>query len=124
MKPRILITDDTIFTRAVLKNFLTSQGYHDIIEAANGQEAVDIYRAEKPTLVLMDITMPVKDGIAALKEIRELDPNAKVIMCSAMGQRNMILDAVKAGAIDFIVKPFQNERVMEGVQKALGDIAA
>jgi len=85
---------------------------------------VDLYRQERPALVLMDITMPVKDGIAALKEIRELDPNAKVIMCSAMGQRNMILDAVKAGAIDFIVKPFQNERVMEGVQKALGDKAA
>ncbi|MBV6457193.1 MAG: Chemotaxis protein CheY [Fimbriimonadaceae bacterium] len=124
MKPRILITDDTIFTRAVLKNFLTSNGFHDVIEASNGQEAVDLYRQEKPALVLMDITMPIKDGISALKEIRELDPSAKVIMCSAMGQQNMILDAVRAGAVDFIVKPFQNERVLEGVQKALGDRAA
>jgi two-component system, chemotaxis family, chemotaxis protein CheY len=120
---RILITDDTVFTRTMLKGVLGANGFSDILEAGNGQEAVDLFRTHKPDLVLMDITMPVKDGLAALSEIRAMDPNAKVIMCSAMGQKTMIVEAIKSGAVDFIVKPFQTNRVLEGVKKALGEAA-
>lgn len=124
MKPRILITDDTIFTRTMLKSVLSANGFDEIIEAGDGQEAVDQYKAHKPSVVLMDITMPNKDGIAALEEIRAFDPEAKVIMCTAMGQKNMVVEAIRSGATDFIVKPFQTNRVLDSVRRALGMEAA
>lgn len=124
MKPRILITDDTIFTRTMLRSVLSANGFDEIIEAGDGQEAIEKYKTHQPAVVLMDITMPVKDGIAALEEIREFDPEAKIIMCTAMGQKNMIVDAIRSGAVDFIVKPFQTNRVLESVRKALEGEAA
>lgn len=120
MSKRILITDDALFMRVTLKNILTKGGYEVVGEASNGLEAVKMFQNHKPDLVTMDITMPEMDGIAAVKEIRKLDPQAKVIMCSAMGQKTMIMEAVTAGARDFIVKPFQPDKVLESVQKAIG----
>ncbi|HCD99699.1 MAG TPA: two-component system response regulator [Armatimonadetes bacterium] len=119
MAKRILITDDALFMRVTLKNILTQNGYEVAGEAANGAEAVELYKQLKPDLVTMDITMPEMDGIAALKEIRALDPDAKVVMCTAMGQKNMVVEAIQAGAKDFIVKPFQPDRVVEALQKLL-----
>jgi two-component system chemotaxis response regulator CheY len=124
MSATILITDDTVFMRTSLKNILTANGFDSVVEASNGQEAVGQYALHKPSVVLMDITMPVMDGISAVKMIRQMDPQAKIIMCSAMGQRNMVMDAVQAGAKDFIVKPFQAERVIESVRKLIGSEAA
>lgn len=115
---RILVVDDAAFMRMRLAGILQENGYQ-VLEAANGQEAVDRYFAEQPDLVLMDITMPVMDGITAIENIRSRDPDARVIVCSAMGQQSMVIRAVKAGAKDFIVKPFQPERVMEAVGKVL-----
>jgi two-component system chemotaxis response regulator CheY len=116
---RILITDDALFMRVTLKNILTKNGYEIAGEAANGRESVEMYKTTKPDLVTMDITMPEMDGISAVKEIRSFDPNAKIIMCTAMGQKNMVMEAVTAGARDFIVKPFQPEKVLEAVNKLL-----
>lgn len=120
MAKRVLITDDALFMRVTLKNILTKEGYEIAGEAANGKESVDLYQQTKPDLVTMDITMPEMDGITAVKEIKKLDPNANVIMCTAMGQKNMVMEAVAAGAKDFIVKPFQPEKVIEAVQKLIG----
>jgi len=117
MAKRILITDDALFMRVTLKNILSSNGYEIVGEAGNGVEAVKLYQQLKPDLVTMDITMPEMDGIAALKEIKKLDPNANVVMCTAMGQKNMVVEAIQAGAKDFIVKPFQPDRVLEAVGK-------
>jgi two-component system chemotaxis response regulator CheY len=108
----------------MLRSVLSANGFDEIIEAGDGQEAVDKYKTHSPAVVLMDITMPVKDGIAALEEIRAFDPNAKVIMCTAMGQKNMVVEAIRSGAVDFIVKPFQTNRVLESVRKALDGEAA
>ncbi|MBS1706706.1 MAG: response regulator [Armatimonadetes bacterium] len=119
MAKRILITDDALFMRVTLKNILTQNGFEVAGEAANGKEAVQMYQDLKPDLVTMDITMPEMDGLEALKQIRDLDPEAKVVMCTAMGQKNMVVDAVQAGAKDFIVKPFQPDRVVEAVKKLL-----
>ena len=121
MSKKILITDDAMFMRFNLKKILASFGFTDVIEATNGQEAVQQYTAHKPDLVLMDITMPVMDGISAVRAIRSNHANAKIIMCSAMGQKQMIIEAIQAGAKDFIVKPFQPERIHESVLKQLGD---
>ena len=120
MSKKIMITDDTLFMRVTLKNILTSNGYDTVIEAENGQMAIEKYAQHKPDLVLMDITMPILDGIAATKAITGSDPNAKVVMCTAMGQKNMVIEAIQAGAKDFIVKPFQPERVLESIAKLLG----
>jgi two-component system chemotaxis response regulator CheY len=117
---RVLITDDALFMRVTLKNILTKNGYEVVGEASNGKEAVQLYQNHKPDLVTMDITMPEMDGISAVKEIKKIDPQAKVIMCSAMGQKNMVMEAVSAGARDFIVKPFQPDKVLESIQKAIG----
>lgn len=117
MAKRILITDDALFMRVTLKNILTQNGYEVVGEASNGREAVELYEQLKPDLVLMDITMPEMDGLEALKAIRAKDANAKVVMCTAMGQKQIVLDAIQAGAKDFIVKPFQPERILEAVQK-------
>jgi two-component system chemotaxis response regulator CheY len=116
---RILITDDALFMRVTLKNILTKEGYEIAGEAANGRESVELYKATRPDLVTMDITMPEMDGISAVREIRSFDPHAKIIMCTAMGQKNMVMEAVTAGARDFIVKPFQPEKVLEAVHKLL-----
>lgn len=117
---RVLIVDDAAFMRMMLKDILTKNGYEVIGEAPNGAKAVEIYKLEKPDVVTMDITMPEKDGIQAVKEIKAFDPNAKIIMCSAMGQQAMVMEAIKSGARDFIVKPFQPERVLEALKKVLG----
>jgi two-component system chemotaxis response regulator CheY len=114
---KVLITDDTLFMRVTLKGILGSNGFPEIIEATNGEEAVQQYQQHRPDVVLMDITMPVMDGIAATRKIREFDPNAKIIMCTALGQKEMVLQAVEAGARDFIVKPFQTDRVIETVRR-------
>lgn len=119
MGNRILIVDDAAFMRMMIKDILTKNGYEVVGEAQDGAEAVEKYKELSPDLVTMDITMPEMDGITALKQIKEIDPNAIIIMCSAMGQQAMVIDAIQAGAKDFIVKPFQADRVIEAIQKAL-----
>ena len=120
MVKNILISDDAAFMRMMIKDILTKNGYNVVGEAENGKVAVDKYTELKPDLVLMDITMPEMDGIESLKAIRAKDPNACVIMCSAMGQQAMVIEAIQSGAKDFIVKPFQAERVLEAVKKVIG----
>ena len=115
----VLIVDDAAFMRMMLKDILTKAGYTVIGEAANGTEGVKRYQELHPDLVTLDITMPEMDGISALKGIRAHDASAKCLMCSAMGQQTMVVDAIKSGAKDFIVKPFQADRVLEAVVKAL-----
>ncbi len=117
--PSVLIADDAAFMRMMIKNILTDAGYEIVGEAENGAVAVTKYRELKPDLTTMDITMPEMDGLAALKEIRSGDPAARVVMCSAMGQQSMVIESIQAGARDFIVKPFQPDRVIEAIQKAL-----
>jgi len=117
---KILIVDDAAFMRLMLKDILTKNGYMVVGEAENGAAAVDKYKELQPDLVTLDITMPEQDGISTLKEIRSIDPQAKIIMCSAMGQQAMVIDSIQAGAKDFIVKPFQPERVIEAVSKVIG----
>ena len=120
MSNRILIVDDAAFMRMMIKEILTKNGFVVVGEASDGVQAVDKYKELKPDLVTMDIMMPEMDGIQALKEIRKLDNAAKVIMCSAMGQQAMVIDAIQAGARDFIVKPFQADRVIEAIRKTVG----
>ena len=120
MAKNILICDDAAFMRMMIKDALTKNGYGIAGEAENGVVAIDKYNETKPDLVLMDITMPEMDGIQALKKIRENDPSALVIMCSAMGQQAMVIEAIQSGAKDFIVKPFQADRVLEAVKKVVG----
>lgn len=115
----VLIVDDAAFMRMMLKDILSKNGYDVVGEAENGQIAVEKYRELRPDLVTMDITMPEMDGITAVKRIKSVDSNARIVMCSAMGQQAMVIDAIQAGARDFIVKPFQPERVLEAIQKAL-----
>ena len=117
---KILIVDDAAFMRMMIKDILTKNGYEVVGEAANGIQAVELYKAHNPDLVTMDITMPEMDGIEAVKQIKAVNPGAKVIMCSAMGQQAMVIDAIQAGAKDFIVKPFQPERVLESIRKVIG----
>lgn len=105
--------------RMKLKDILEKNGYEVAGEAQNGQEAFEKYQATKPDLVTMDITMPEVDGLEALKMIKASDASAKVVMCSAMGQQGMVMDAIRAGAVDFIVKPFDTERVIQAIDKAL-----
>lgn len=119
MAKRILIVDDAVFMRMKLKDILEKNGYEVAGEAQNGQEAFDKYKVEKPDLVTMDITMPDVDGLDGLKMIMKADPNAKVVMCSAMGQQGMVMDAIKSGAVDFIVKPFDTERVIKSLDRVL-----
>ncbi len=120
MAKNILICDDAAFMRMMIKDILSKNGYNVAGEAENGLKAVEKFKELSPDLVLMDITMPEMDGIAALKEIRKLDAGAKVIMCSAMGQQAMVIESIQAGAKDFIVKPFQQDRVLEAVKKVVG----
>lgn len=117
---RVLIVDDAAFMRMMIKDILQKNGFEVVGEASNGIEAVNLYKKERPDVVTMDITMPDMDGIEAVKEIRCFDANARVIMCSAMGQQSMVMDAIKSGAKDFIVKPFQADRVLEAIRKVVG----
>lgn len=119
MPNRVLIVDDAAFMRMMLKDILSKNGYEIVGEAENGALGVEKFKELKPDLVTMDITMPEMDGISAVKKIKSLDASARVVMCSAMGQQAMVIDAIQAGARDFIVKPFQPERVLEAIQKAL-----
>lgn len=115
----VMLVDDAAFMRMMLKDILGNNGYQIIGEAENGMIAVDKYSELKPDITIMDITMPEMDGLQAVKEIRSIDPQAKIIMCSAMGQQTMVIEAIQSGAKDFVVKPFQPDRVLEAVGKAL-----
>ncbi|AOZ93033.1 response regulator [Paenibacillus crassostreae] len=116
----ILIADDASFMRMMLKDILVKGGHTVVGEAENGKVAIEKYKSLSPDLVTMDITMPVMEGIEAVKHIREIDPQAKIIMCSAMGQQDMVIQAIQAGAQEFIVKPFHGERILTSISKVLG----
>jgi len=120
MPGKVLVVDDAAFMRMMIKDILTKNGFEVVGEAVDGADALAKYKELAPDLVTMDITMPEMDGISSLKEIKKHDPSAKVIMCSAMGQQGMVIDAIQAGAKDFIVKPFQADRVLEAINKVLG----
>ena len=120
MATRVLVVDDAAFMRMMVKDILSKNGYEIVGEAENGMKALEKYQELKPDLVTMDITMPEMDGITAVKEIKKVDPAAKVVMCSAMGQQAMVIESIQAGARDFIVKPFQADRVLEAIRKAVG----
>lgn len=119
MRNRVLVVDDAAFMRMMIKDILKKGGYEVVGEAEDGLKAIEKYKELKPDLVTMDITMPEMDGITAVREIKKIDANALIIMCSAMGQQAMVIDAIQAGAKDFVVKPFQPDRVLEAVRKAL-----
>ncbi len=120
MSKKIMIVDDAAFMRMMIKDTLSKNGYSELIEAQDGQIAFDTYQVEKPDLVIMDITMPNMDGLQALQSIKSFDPNAKIVMCSAMGQEAMVVDAIRFGALDFIVKPFKPDRILQTVSKVFG----
>jgi two-component system chemotaxis response regulator CheY len=115
----VLVVDDAAFMRMMLKGILEKNGYMVVAEAVNGKDALSKYLEHKPDIVTMDITMPEVDGIGAVKSIRAVDPKARIVMCSAMGQQAMVIEAIQAGALDFIVKPFAEGRVVEALAKVL-----
>ena len=119
MAKRVLIVDDAAFMRMMLRDILVRGGYEIVGEAENGQRAVELFRELKPELVTMDITMPEMDGIEALRGIRAIDSQAKVVMCSAMGQQAMVMESIQSGAVDFIVKPFDSDRVIQSLNKVV-----
>jgi two-component system chemotaxis response regulator CheY len=116
----VLVCDDAIFMRTMITDILTQAGYEVIGEAESGAQAVEKYRQLKPDMVTMDIVMPDMGGIEAVREICKNNPEAKILMCSAMGQQALVVEAIQAGAKDFVVKPFQPSRVLEAVQRLLG----
>ncbi|MEA4892913.1 MAG: response regulator [Peptococcaceae bacterium] len=116
---KILVVDDAGFMRMMVKTHLSKAGYDTFIEAEDGQKAVEAYQENRPDLVIMDITMPNLNGIEALRQIMAMDPAAKVVMCSALGQESMVMEAIKLGALDFIVKPFKQDRITATVNKVL-----
>jgi two-component system chemotaxis response regulator CheY len=120
MAKKILLVDDAAFMRKVIKDTLSKNGYTELYEAVDGADAVEKYSEINPDLVIMDITMPNMDGLEALKAIRAKDANASIVMCSAMGQESMVMDAVRSGAKDFIVKPFKPDRILKTVTSVLG----
>jgi two-component system chemotaxis response regulator CheY len=120
MSHTVLVCDDAVFMRTLIGDILTQAGFEVVGEAETGIQAVDRYRELKPDLVTMDIVMPGMGGIDAVREIIKADPDAKVLMCSAMGQQALVVEAIQAGAKDFVVKPFQPSRVLEAVQRVLG----
>ncbi|MCK5690871.1 response regulator [Myxococcota bacterium] len=122
-KTRVLIVDDAIFMRNMIKDIFNSEDFEVVGEAANGVEAVEKYAELKPDLVTMDIVMPFKSGIEATKEILTQDEEALIIMCSALGQESLVMEAIEAGAADFVVKPFKSEDVRRVVEKALSAIS-
>ncbi|MBI2073558.1 MAG: response regulator [Gemmatimonadetes bacterium] len=120
MSHTVLVCDDAIFMRTMISDILTQAGYEVVGEAETGAQAVERYKQLQPELVTMDIVMPDMGGIEAVREIMKLDPAAKILMCSAMGQQALVIEAIQAGAKDFVVKPFQPSRVLEAVQRVLG----
>jgi two-component system, chemotaxis family, chemotaxis protein CheY len=116
---RVLVVDDAAFMRKMVTDALSSGGHEIVGEAANGEEAVQRFQELRPDVMTLDITMPEKDGLAALQEIIAVDPGAKVVMCSALGQESKVLQSIKLGAKDFVVKPFQPDRVLSAIEKAL-----
>lgn len=120
MGKSILVVDDAAFMRMMIKDILVKNSFDIAGEASDGVLALQKYQEAKPDAVILDITMPNMDGLETLIELKKIDPNAKVIMCSAMGQESMVIDAIKSGASDFIVKPFQGDRIVKAVQKVLG----
>lgn len=119
MEPKVLIVDDAAFMRMIIRDVISKNGYQVVAEAENGAEAIELYGEHIPDLVIMDITMPVMDGIEAVRQIMKNDGNARIVMCSAMGQQSMVIESIKAGAKDFIVKPFQAERIVEALKKVM-----
>jgi two-component system, chemotaxis family, chemotaxis protein CheY len=119
MAVNVLIVDDLAFIKIVLRDIIEKSGFRVVGEASNGEQAIAMYQDTRPDVVLMDITMPGMDGLTALKKIREIDPAARVIICSALGQQRLIVQAIQLGAKDFIVKPFQPPRVLAALKKAL-----
>ncbi len=117
---RVLVVDDAAFMRKVLTDALAQGGHEVVGEAGNGNEAVARYEELRPDVITLDITMPEKDGLQALREILVSDPAARIVMCSALGQESKVLESIKSGAKDFVVKPFQPERVLQAVDRALG----
>jgi two-component system, chemotaxis family, chemotaxis protein CheY len=117
---RVLVVDDAAFMRKMVSDALAGGGHEVVGEAANGVEAYDRFQELRPDVTTLDITMPEKDGLSALKDILAFDPTAKIVMCSALGQEGKVLEAIKGGAKDFVVKPFQAARVLDAVSKALG----
>ena len=117
--PRVMIVDDALFMRMMIRDILSKDGFEVVAEAENGIEAVEKYKETKPDIVTMDIVMPEMDGIEAVRQIMKIDPNARILMCSAMGQQPLVVEALEAGAKDFIIKPFQPSEVIEAVEKAL-----
>ena len=120
MGHRVLVCDDAIFMRTMISDILSGAGYEVVGEAETGLQAIERYRELNPDRVTMDIVMPDMGGIDAVREIVKQDPNAKILMCSAMGQQALVVEAIQAGAKDFVVKPFQPSRVLEAVQRVLG----
>jgi two-component system chemotaxis response regulator CheY len=116
---RVLVVDDAVFMRKMVSDALATGGHEVIGEASNGQEAVDRFQELKPELTTLDITMPEKDGLTALREIMALEPQAKIIMCSALGQESKVLESIKAGAKNFVVKPFKTEQILDAASSAL-----
>lgn len=117
---KALIVDDAALARTMLRKLLEENGFQEICEAANGEEAVRLYQSAKPDLVTMDITMPGMDGVTAIKKIIEHDPRANIIVCSALGEKSIVLEAIQSGAKHFIVKPFDNAKVLSIVRAVLG----
>ncbi len=116
---KILVVDDANLARAMLKKILEDNGFKEVLEAANGLEAIEIYQGHHPALVTMDITMPEMDGITAIKEIMKIDPNANIIVCSALGQKEVVMEAISAGAKHFLVKPFEPDKVLKIIRALL-----
>jgi len=116
----VLICDDAVFMRTMISDILEESGYEIVGQAETGVQAIERYKSLRPDLVTMDIVMPDMGGIDAVREITKFDPDAKVLMCSAMGQQALVVEAIQAGAKDFVVKPFQPSRVLEAVQRVLG----
>lgn len=116
---KILIVDDAMFMRKFIRDLLEENNYTDILEAQDGLDAMEMYQEHKPDLVIMDITMPAQDGIETIKQLRKLDKNAHILMCSAMGQEGMVTAAIEHGAREFIVKPFKNEVFLKAVKRLL-----
>ena len=117
MRHKILIADDATFMRMMLKDILSHAGFINLIEAKNGREAINLFKVEKPELILLDVTMPDMDGLRALEEIKEINPDVKIIMCSSMGQEEIVSECFDKGADDFIMKPFKPERVVQAVSQ-------
>ncbi|NLW46709.1 MAG: response regulator [Firmicutes bacterium] len=116
---KILVVDDANLARAMLRKILEDNGFKEVLEAASGMEAIDLYQEHHPALVTMDITMPEMDGITAIKKIREIDPNANIIVCSALGQKEVIMEAIEAGAKHFLVKPFEADQAIKIIKALL-----